>query len=366
MLTILGLLTAPLAIAVFIWGSIVVVPWVCRLAVNVTRRFSLFFARVLMRKLEPISAARSYTFSGLYAFGFLFLLRLLYTYSALLFTSLVLIGYVIVVLGLSASLIVRLLDSKKIWADVLMKILLFVVPIVATFLAKGYGALWVGEIIRADARNASMAHAAATGFFAVFFVAVLLAFAAIVFEVIFLVALGSSSKKAKRGATGAWKSVRCIFRGCDDWNERIYLKQEARRWGLRILLLCTFISCIVAFSASTWTVAKFGRIALSAAVFEFDAAPADRCELTSNEKTLSEFSVVKALFLNGQQEKAILLERGGNLLEPVALKKLQGEVPDTRVLRLGRVVACYKTDGVAEIEQGKKTAQQRPALTIRP
>ena len=64
----------------------------------------------------------------------------------------------------------------------------------------------------------------------------------------------------------------------------------------------------------------------------------------ANEKTLSEFSVLKTLFVSGQQEKAILLERGGNLLEPVALKKLKDEVPDTRTLKMGRVAACYKVD----------------------
>ncbi|MBR8652973.1 hypothetical protein KDH83_06560 [Achromobacter sp. Marseille-Q0513] len=343
MLTVLGLLTAPFAIAVFIWIVFVAAPWAWRMLHGAMKHFAALFVGGLMRRLEPISAARSFTFSGLYSLGLLGLAISIRVHLDVMVISLLLTGYIVAVAALSASLIAKLLDSGRIWGNAATKICLFVVPIVVTYLAKGYGAWWVGEILGADARNAPMAHAAATGFLMVACVAMALTLVALAVEVILICALGALNAGEKTSVIGAWKILR-IPRKHRDWRGRIYLQKEAKKWGVWLLLLCTFTSCLAAFNASTWIFTRFGKIVLSAAVFEFDAAPAGRCVLMANEKTLSEFSVLKTLFVSGQQEKAILLERGGNLLEPVALKKLKDEVPDTRTLKMGRVAACYKVD----------------------
>lgn len=214
-----------------------------------------------------------------------------------------------------------------------------------------------------SATNAPMAHMAATSFVVAFIVAVILTVLAFVFEILFILTLAQASQEKTTGRD-AWAVFRTP-RVQRSWQDNVYFGKVKKKWAMGSALAFSLVGCFIAYSASTWVVSSFGRIALYSIVFNFDAASAHHCSLNANERTLASFGIVKALFLSSSQEKALLVERGGSLLAPIVLKRLDEEASQTRTLSTGRVVSCYKTDDERHDRSAEKPACHRADAGIR-
>ncbi|GKT15750.1 hypothetical protein AVHY2522_09235 [Acidovorax sp. SUPP2522] len=122
-------------------------------------------------------------------------------------------------------------------------------------------------------------------------------------------------------------------------SERIRVRMAQRKVGIFLLSFASFFGCWAGFNAAASIApGQLSRIVVSAIVFEFDAAPANRCALTPTErlKVQRDEPLVKALFLAGTQDKAILAERQKNLFKPIQFKGFRARAEEERGLSLQR------------------------------
>ncbi len=200
-----------------------------------------------------------------------------------------------------------------------------------------------------SASNVPMAHLAATSFLLLCSVALPLFAAAIAFEIFYFISI--LAPKENRHPAPFKISTIAIFTSLEtskNWMEKAYIQRIAKKLELPALCIIIFAACYIGIQASvSMAIARHGEIILSAIVFEFDATPADRCELTEDEKSpmesnVSSKSALKVLFFSDSQEKAILVKNTVDLFKPINLKELNSENSSPRKLVFGRVVDCYK------------------------
>lgn len=236
---------------------------------------------------------------------------------SLLALALLLLGYIFFSAVLTLSLLAQLPLCKKAWEGPVLKLGLVALPTVVAFLANAYAGLWLGELLGASAAHASISLFAATVFLWCLLVAIILAVAAVAFEVATLVVLGGDRRATRRG----------------------------RRLGLVLLLLFSFMSAYLGANMATELPSgRLGSVMLAASVFEFDAAPADHCELSPHERALvrRQEPLLKALFLAGNHDKALLLQRPAALFRPLVLAELTPAERSARTLQVIRVAACFQ------------------------
>lgn len=282
-------------------------PAAFRQASDSLRRFS----RTQLSALSPLRiwVTVALQFSGAAAF-FLFIREPL----SLLTLASLLLGYAFFVSALTLSLLAQLPYVRSLWHDALVKLGLIALPIYFGFIAKGYANQWVGELSGASATNSGSALFAATAFLLCLVAAVLLFLAASLFELLLLFAPMVQSRRSHA------------------------------KVGLSLLALCSFIGTWAAGEAVLQLPSsRLGNLLLSAVVFEFDAGPANFCDLTPHEKALAVRGepFIKALYLSSSQERAVLLKRGPALFRPVVLRELK--VGDkASYLQQVRVTDCFK------------------------
>lgn len=236
---------------------------------------------------------------------------------SLLALALLLLGYIFFSAVLTLSLLAQLPLCKRLWAGPVLKLGLVALPTVVAFLANAYAGLWLGELLGASAVNASISLFAATVFLWCLLAAIMLALAALAFEIAALSVLGGNSQSTS----------------------------GARRLGLVLLLLFSFVSTYLgARTATELPSGRLGSVLLAASVFEFDAAPAEYCELSPQERALARRHEphLKALFLAGNHDKALLVQRSAALFRPLVLAEMAPAERSSRTLQVIRVAACYQ------------------------
>ncbi|MDA8457459.1 hypothetical protein M4R22_22080 [Acidovorax sp. GBBC 3334] len=259
--------------------------------------------------------------------------------------TLLLLGYIFVVSALTLSLLMGLPYFRQLWEDTFFKVSLLAVPIPLLYLAKGYAALWIGEIMETSAANVPMAHFAATSFFLLLAVAFALSVTALLCEVSLLIFAMSPGKGPRRRAPERTTFLLLLsLQPFRLYAERLRMRSFYRKLGIFLLLLASFLGCYQGFMAAVSVVpGTLSRTVISAIVFEFDAAPAHRCDLTPEErlKVERDAPLIKALFLAGTQDKAILMERQKNLFAPIQLRGFRTRAEGERGLSLQRTLACH-------------------------
>ncbi|WP_156957820.1 hypothetical protein [Paracidovorax oryzae] len=265
----------------------------------------------------------------------------------ILWITLILLGYVFLVSTLTLSLFMKLPYFQQLWGDTFFKVCLLATPILLHYLAKGYAALWIGQILKISATNVPMAHFAATSFFLLLAVALLLSATAILFEFSFIF-FTPSNKRFHLDSRGT--STLLLLFSLQPYrrrSERLRVRAAQRKVGIFLLLIASFLGTAVGFyAAASIAPGRLSSIVVSAIVFEFDAAPADRCTLTTEErlKVMRDEPLIKALFLAGTQDKAILVERQKNLFAPIQFQGFRAKADLERELMLQRATACNVLD----------------------
>ncbi|MDA8445191.1 hypothetical protein [Paracidovorax valerianellae] len=295
-------------------------------------------------QLHTLSVARIWTTVFMHAFAIAILFYFLFIPLDIIWITLLLLGYAFFVSALTLSLLVKLPFLRQLWEDAFFKIGLLAIPIPMLYLSKGYAALWIGEILEISAANVPMAHFAATSFFLLFAMALALSFTALIFEFSFV--LSMLPKKGVHLREKEISTFRLLFslRLYRRRSERIRVRMAQRKVGIFLLSFASFFGCWSGFNAAAAIApGHLSRIVVSAIIFEFDAAPANRCALTPEErlKVQRDEPLVKALFLAGTQDKAILTERQKNLFMPIQFKGFRTRAETERGLSLQRTVVCH-------------------------
>ncbi len=297
----------------------------------------------LTNQFHKLSLSRIWITVILHVASMAFLCYFLTRPQEILWITLVLLGYAFFVSTLTLSLLMRLPYVKKLWEDTFFKVSMLAIPILLLYLAKGYAALWIGEIFHISASNVPMAHFAATSFFLLLAVSLGLSITALFFELAFVIFMPSD--KRMRIAVDQPNIFPMLFslRPYRRRTERVSMRIFQKSIGMFFLLLASFFGTYMGFyAAASIAPGQFSRIIVSAIVFEFDAAPADRCTLTPKEKlkVQRDEPLIKALFLAGSQDKAILVERQKNLFAPIRLQGFRARTEKERDLSMQRTTEC--------------------------
>lgn len=318
MLTLIALLGLALAAACYVCLNAIVVGWLMRgvlplfkLLLRLRKSRLKRFLRVEARTLSP---ARIWTTVSLHLAAMLLFLYVVLQPLSLLALATLLFGFSFMVSATTLSLLKQLPAMQRLWGDVIVKISLMAFPAYFAFVARGYANVWVGELLGVSASNASSALFAATVFLLCLVASLLLLTAVLPFELALMVVPSALPKKSNK------------------------------RGGLMVLLGISLFALVAAhLAASQPPSSRVGSRLLAAIAFEFDAAPANRCELTGDERRQVERDepFIKALYLSTTQDRALLVKRGPALFRPVVLRNM--ETMDSKVLLTPiRVVECFK------------------------
>lgn len=226
-----------------------------------------------------------------------------------------LIGYVLIVCAAAVSLLSSFPVIRKVATDPSWRLIGWAIPIAAIFVARGYGSGWVGEIIGASPANAPSAVFAATSLIVAVFVAVALILLSLLLEISIPAFAILATKNANRPA----KALFAL--GCTSF-------------------LCTYAGSMVAAELAG---PRLGSVLISAIAFEFDAAPAQPCRLTQDERQLAvqDEPIIKAIYLSTSQEKALLVRRDPTLFRPFVFRRLTAVEAKGKRLHLIRTVNCF-------------------------
>lgn len=326
MLTLIALLGLALAAACYVCVNAIVVGWlmrhvpplvtpVFRLLVRLTRSKLKRFLRVETRGL---SRARIWATIGLQLLAMLLFAYTVLQPLSLLALATLLLGFSFIVSAAILSLLNRLPSVQRLWGDTIVRIALLALPAYFVFVARGYANVWVGELLGVSASNASSALLAATVFLLCIIPALLLLIATLIFEMALMVVPSALPKKSDK------------------------------KVSLTVLFGSSLLALIAANQAAIQPPSsRVGSRLIAAIAFEFDAAPANHCELTKDERRLVERNepFIKALYLTTDQDRAILVKRGPALFRSVVLRDLKA-MDVKALLEPVRVVECFKLSAV--------------------
>ena len=269
------------------------------------------FSRVQLKSLTPM---RVWTTSGLLVLVTLMLGLLILQPLDLLSLASLLLGYVFIVSALTLSILIQFPAIRAASNEVVFKLGLIAFPIFFGFIAKGYATAWVANLIESSPVSSGIAVFAATGFLLCLVAAAALTFAALLFEVAMMLSVMVDHGRTKHGI------------------------------GLMLLAFASFVGTLAASNAAIQLPSsRLGDLMLSAIIFEFDASPSLRCDLSPGERELAlgASPQIKALYFASTQEKAILVRRDPDLFQPVLLKTLRAN-DKANYLRFLRVTECLK------------------------
>jgi hypothetical protein len=228
-------------------------------------------------------------------------------------------AYVLLIGAIDVSLMAQLPIVSRLWRDPAVRVLVLAGPILLLYPARGYAAMWVGQIVGIGASNAPAALVAATGLVLSLYAAFVLGLISLLFEAAMVLAPAVPL----------------------DW---------PRRWrssGLLVLAVTSFLANLLATRAATeLTSSRISAPLISAIAFEFDAATALPCKLDGREPELAKGGepFLRALHLASSQEKAVLIQREPSLFRPFVLRDLKPEQAAEKRVRRVRVVDCYQTE----------------------
>lgn len=318
MLTLIALPGLALAAACYACVNAIVVGWLMR---HVPPLFKLLvrlrksrFKRFLRVEVRALSSARIWTTVALHLAAMLLFAYIVLQPLSLLALTTLLFGFSFMVSATTLSLLKQLPCVQRLWGDVIVRISLLAFPAYFAFVARGYANVWVGELLGVSAANASSALFAATVFLLCVVASLLLLTAVLPFELALMVVPSALPKKS---------------------NKKV---------GLMVLLGTSLIALVAAHLAAMQPPSsRVGSRLISAIAFEFDAAPANHCELSGEERRLVERNepFIKALYLSTDQDRAILVKRGPALFRSVVLRDLQA-MDVKALLEPTRVVECFK------------------------
>lgn len=336
-------LAIPLFIAFYIFFNVFTVAFIIRSSPTIYQKISAF----ALNQFEAISINRIWSNLLLQFLSIIILENVVTSRLEIFWLSLALLGYIFFTSGLALSLLAKLPYFRELWEDAFFKISAIAVPIFALYLTKGYATFWIGSLFKVNALLLPMTHLAATGFLLLCCIALLLSIATVIFESLYFSATSFSSIKNKTNPLQ--RSTLAMLTSLDipkNPIEKIYLYNSTRKYGIIALMFINFLSCYIGIHACfAMTTSRIGEVVLSTIAFQFDLAPADRCNPTETEKRSLESSnankpVIKALFLSSSQEKAILVTHEADLFNPIMLTELKSENPSLRKLSFGPIVRC--------------------------
>lgn len=350
---ILALLLLPALVLLYLSSNLLLVAWIRRRAKGWLRATKLF----MLLQIRPLSAARIRLTSLAHLVSIVVLAIELRERLEIIEVALLLIGYIFVVAALTLSLLAQMPVFKRMASDAFVRPILLGVPLVFGYLSRGYSAVWLDETLPFGSANAPMAHFAGTFMMAGIGAAMVVLVIGLSFEfaMIFMPSLPTSNAKKRRTQPAGSKPspismVKALFSEKLDERSAEHREWRAATRTLRLIVLFSFsfMGCMMVVQAALSPFRSgFGKIVLATIAFELDAAPADRCALTKEEKeaTQGKQPRLKALMLATSQEKAILLTRGPHLFDQVMLKELANETG--RTLTIGRSVTCFEPSASA-------------------
>jgi len=330
----------------YLLSNLLFVAWLRRNTRLWRRACRMFVAR----QLRALTRSRVRSTVAVHFLALCFLALELSHPLQILWLVVLLLAYVFLVSALTLSLLAQTPYFKSLWTDPFFKLLILAAPIPLTFVARGYSATWLEEVLSVGADNVPMAHLAATALLIVLGAAFILLGVGFVFEIgIMLLAIASSNRRGSRrsgmpkATFGEVLSALFSPRRLAGSPADVEIKESARQFGLMLLFGFSFMGCLAGSHAALALAGSgLGRVTLSAVVFDFDAAPALRCSLDERERAQASGNEprTKALMLSTSQEKALLVNRSAQLFEPVRLSTL-GKAMD-RKLDVGRTVSCFE------------------------
>lgn len=318
MLTLLALLGLALAAACFTLANAIVIGWLTRRIppfLRLLRRWEKSkFKRFLRVEVRALSTTRIWATIALHLVAMLVFAYTVLQPLSLLAVATLLLGFSFVVSAATLSLLKRLPSAQRLWEDPIVRIALLALPAYLVFVARGYANVWVGDLLGVSATNASSALLAATVFLLCLVPSLLLLVTTLALEVAVMVVPSALPR------------------------------HSGKKVALTILLGISFLAMLAAHEAASQPPSsRVGSRLLAAIVFEFDAAPANRCELTPDERRHVERDepFIKALYLSTTQDRALLVKRGPALFRPVVLRDLKA-MDVKALLEPIRVVECFK------------------------
>ena len=297
------------------------------------------------RQLRPLSARRLWATALLQVVALGLFASIIIGPSEPLLLAAALLIYPLFAGALSISLLARFPLVRAIWHDVFFKIFLVGLQLFFLYFAKGYAEYWIADLWKISAANVPVAHAAATGFSMLLCSAALLLAVVFVFELLFLLSyfrLCKGPKKPPGKAPDAARLAVARQPGGSPGRKRAFRRKAAQA----LATFMTFMACLVAVKACfVMAEPRAASSLLSAIVFDFDAVPADHCQLGEPDRqgAIAKPFRVKVLFLSTTQEKALVVHRGKDLYQPIVLRRLKTERGTQRDLRIGATVDCYRT-----------------------
>ncbi|WOI45550.1 hypothetical protein [Acidovorax sp. BLS4] len=325
-------------VAIYISANILAAAWISRNLPKYARKTS----RLLTNQLNALSTTRIWTTIFLHLLAALILYNAISKQNTIIWIFTVITIYIFFVSALTLSLLAQLPYIKALWEDTFFKISLLTIPIGLLYLAKGYASSWVDKLLGLSINSVPMTHFAATSLTLLAFVALALSLTALAFEFALIFTLNNNIAFEKLKFS---KKLAILFstKPIRNHAERQYAKHTAKRLGIVFLLLGSFIGCLSGFNAGLVLINdKFSKIVLSGIAFEFDAMKADRCDLTEEERALSnkEDPMLKAIFLSNNQEKAALVTRDENLWEAISLHTANKESSLPQKIKVKRIALC--------------------------
>jgi hypothetical protein len=239
--------------------------------------------------------------------------------QSLLSLTVGLTAYVLLIGALDISLMAQLPIVSHLWRDPAVRVIVLAGPVVLLYPARGYAAMWVGQVVGVGASNAPAALVAATGLVLSLYAAFALGITSLLFEAAMVLAPTVRLDRPRR-----WRSG-----------------------GLLVLAVTSFLANILATKAAAeLTSSRISGPLISAIAFEFDAATALPCKLEGREPDLAKGGepFLRALHLASSQEKAILIQREPSLFRDFVLRDLKPEQAAEKRVRRVRMVDCYQTD----------------------
>lgn len=227
-----------------------------------------------------------------------------------------LLGYVFYISIVTLLLLVKLPFFVKLWQEPAVKVCILTLPILSGFFVKGYAGLWIGEVLGVNATNTGYTLLAATAFLLCGLYTIPLAIAMFLFESLLILSPIAGDSRGSR----------------------------AKKVGTYLLLVSGFCVTYIGIQISPqFSLSKLGNPLLAATAFELDASPATHCELTKEQRALtqSDAPIVKALHLSTSQERAVLLQRSPSLFLPIVWHDFVKEPPGTRRVDTIAVTGCY-------------------------
>lgn len=343
---ILILLILPIFSVAYVILNVIVVAWLSR---N-TRIWFRRTGRFLNGELSALSSTRMWVTTASYLISVSVVVFTLRGALELLELVLVLLGYVFFVIAITISLLAQLPFMRKIWDDPFFKVCALGLPFPLVFLAKGFAFEWVGELTGSTATNFPMTYVAATSFLLLLLALIGLSVILLIFEALFIAMV--VREKQVWPKIFSKETLVHIFSVSERKKLSVRLRSSAikKRIGVLCMSLWIFVACLFGAQAlASLLSSRVGNVLLLAIAFDFDGAPASRCELNDEESKLANRSdpVLKAVFLSTAQDKALLIERGPTLFSPAILAKMGKEMDVGRSLKFGRVVKCYEPEGQA-------------------